>query len=99
MHPTRITRSYDINYEQPEEPPFISYPISAKTLPEGCLWIWKPFVPFSESVLNDKQFVTTNDYVEQPGDNLTMVSDATVHVDTSKVSDAWQLYKEQDNKR
>ena len=63
------------------------------------LWIYKPFISFLEPVSDDEQVVITNDYFEQPGYNLTMVSDAAVHVDTSKVSSTWQLYKEKNSKR
>ena len=73
--------------------------METNTLADGCLWIWKPYLPLLTSVMNDERVVITTDCAEQLGDNLTIVGDIVVHVDTSKVSGAWQLYKEQDSKR
>ena len=58
-------------------------------MPDGQLWIWKPFIPYLEPVAKYEQIVITNDCVKQPGENLTIVSDAAVHVDTFKVFGAW----------
>ena len=56
------------------------------------------FLLFSASVMNNERVVITNNYVGELRENLTMVNNAAVHMDTFKVSSACQLYKEQGSK-
>ena len=56
-------------------------------MPNGRLWIWKPFLPFHISSLQDERIVLTDNYVGHPDDKRILVSDASVHVADAKV--AW----------
>ena len=48
----------------PEEPPPISDPTAVQLMLDGCIYIWKPFIPFVELDINDERTVIINDYVE-----------------------------------
>ena len=47
----------------------------------------------------DERRIITDDYVEQPDDKLTLVSDASVHINNNTAAGAWQLYRSKDQKR
>ena len=68
-------------------------------MPTGRLWIWKPFIWFKISTTNNTHTIITNDYHKHPGVILTLISDATIHMNDSNAACSWQLYKDRYHKR
>ena len=82
-----------------DDPPTNSHPVEARQIAEDRLWVFRRYIPFHLRVEPDHNQVRTDDFDEEPKKRLHIVSDASVHVEASKVAGAWNLFATHNKRR
>ena len=90
---------YGISRDNISEPPLFSHLVSYQSLPGGRLWVWKNYFPQSFPTKTNMKTLIQDDFSEHSGEKLTIVSNASVHLNNDTTLGAYQLHTIRDKKR
>ncbi|KAL7536722.1 hypothetical protein ACHAWF_007008 [Thalassiosira exigua] len=83
---------YEIDYDNPSEPPLESHPIPFRHIESGRFWIWKQYNPFLKQEKPSSQTVLRDEFTETKGKAVHIVSDASVYIKDRKAAGAWHMF-------